>query len=97
MMKLKDMQEKYDFFLRIYKQGVKEYIPFYELKEKGIKEWSSGKCKRVQKSRDEAWTRMKRKPIQERKEQFQVILPRIPFAPESFHSYSCSLRVFYLT
>ena len=29
-----DVQEKYDFFLVIYEQGVKEYIPFYKVKEK---------------------------------------------------------------
>ena len=28
---LKDVQEKYDFFLMIYEQGVKEYVPFYKV------------------------------------------------------------------
>ena len=37
MEKLKDVQEKYDLFLMIHKQGVKEYIPFYEVKEKDKK------------------------------------------------------------
>ena len=32
---LKDIQEKYDLFLMIYKQGVNEYVPFYKVKEKG--------------------------------------------------------------
>ena len=35
--KLKNAQEKYDFFLMIYKQGVKEHIPVYKVKEKGKK------------------------------------------------------------
>ena len=34
MKELKDVQEKYDLFLMIYEQGVKEYIPFYKVKEK---------------------------------------------------------------
>ena len=33
---LLDLQEKYDFFLMIYKQRVKEYVPFYKVKEKKI-------------------------------------------------------------
>ena len=33
---LKNVQEKY-FFLIIYEQRVKEYIPFYKVKEKGKK------------------------------------------------------------
>ena len=32
-----DVQEKYDLFLMIYEQGVKEYVPFYKVKEKGLK------------------------------------------------------------
>ena len=32
-----DVQEKYDLFLMIYDQGVKEYVPFYKVKEKGKK------------------------------------------------------------
>ena len=35
---LKDVQEKYDLFLMIYEQGVKEYVPFYKVKEKSKKE-----------------------------------------------------------
>ena len=33
MKELKDMQEKYDFFLNIYEQGVKKYITFYKVKK----------------------------------------------------------------
>ena len=32
---LKDIHEKYVIFLMIYEQRVKEYIPFYKVKEKG--------------------------------------------------------------
>ena len=31
---LKDVQEKYDLFLMIYEQGVKEYVSFNKVKEK---------------------------------------------------------------
>ena len=65
---LKDVQEKYDLFLMKYEQGVKEYVLFYKVKEKGKKEWFNGKCERAKKRRDEAWRIMKRKPIQKRKE-----------------------------
>ena len=34
---LKDVQEKYDLFLMIYEQGIKEYVTFYKVKEKGKK------------------------------------------------------------
>ena len=34
MKELKDVQKKYDLFLMIYEQGVKEYFPFYKVKEK---------------------------------------------------------------
>ena len=37
MKELKDIKEKYDLFLMIYEQEVKEYIPFYKVKEKGEK------------------------------------------------------------
>ena len=71
MKELKDVQEKYDF-LMIYEEGVKKYVPFYKVKEKAKKEWFNGKCERAQKRRDEAWRRMKRKPTQERKEEYKL-------------------------
>ena len=37
MKELKDVQDKYDLFLMLYEQGVKEYVPFYKVKEKGKK------------------------------------------------------------
>ena len=49
MKELKEVQEKYDLFLMMYKQGVKEYIPFYMVKEKGKKDWFNGKCEREEK------------------------------------------------
>ena len=52
----------------IHQQGVKEYFPFYKVKEKRKKKQCNGKCARVQKKRDEAWKRMERKQIQKRKE-----------------------------
>ena len=36
---LKEVQEKYE-------QEVKEYVPFYKVKEKDKKEWFNGKCDR---------------------------------------------------
>ena len=48
----------------IYKQEIKKYVPFYIVKDKGIQEWLNGKGERAKKKRDEAWKRMKRKPIQ---------------------------------
>ena len=50
----------------IYEQEVKEYIPFYKVKEKGKKEWFNGKGERAKKRRGEALKSMKRKPVQER-------------------------------
>ena len=44
---LKDMQEKYDFFLRIYEQRVKKCVTFYKVKEREKKEWFKGKCERA--------------------------------------------------
>ena len=53
MKELKDVQEKYDLFLIIYEQGVKEYIPFYKVKEKGKKKkWFNGKYARAKKRRE---------------------------------------------
>ena len=72
MKELKDIQEKYDLFLMIYGQGVMEYIPFYKVKEKGKKECFNRKCEGFKKRRDEAWRRMKRKPIQESKYKYKL-------------------------
>ena len=47
MKELKDVQEKYDLFLMIYEQGVKEYVPSYKVKENFLKEWFNGKCERA--------------------------------------------------
>ena len=69
---LKDVQEKYNLFLMIYEQGVKENVPFYKVKEKGKKKWFNGKCKRAKKRKDEAWRRMKRKLIQQRKAEYKL-------------------------
>ena len=57
----------------IYEQGVQEYVPFCKVKEKDKKEWFNGKYERAKRRRDEAWRRMKRKPIQERKKKVLTI------------------------
>ena len=48
---LNEMQEKYDFFLKIFDQGVKEYVPFYKGKEKEKKR-SNGKCEGTKKKKE---------------------------------------------
>ena len=47
MKEQKDMQEKYDFFLMIYKQGLSSV---FQRENK----WFNGKCERTKKKRDEA-------------------------------------------
>ena len=37
-----------------------------------VKKWFNGKCETAKKKRDEAWRIMKRKPIQERKEEYKL-------------------------
>ena len=59
-MELKNVQEKYDFCLMIFKQGVKEYVPLYIEKNYCF----NGKCDRAKEISNRAWKRMKRKPIQ---------------------------------
>ena len=56
----------------IYMQEVKEYVPFYKVKEKDKKGWFNGKDERAKKRRGEALKRMKRKPVQERKEEYKL-------------------------
>ena len=56
----------------ISEQGVKEYVPFYKVKEKDKTEWFNGKCESAKKRRDEAWRRTKRELIQERKEEYKI-------------------------
>ena len=48
---LKDVQEKYDLFLMIYEQGVKEYVPYYKVKKKKVKR--SGLMENVKKLKRE--------------------------------------------
>ena len=72
MKESRDVQEKYELFLIIYEQRVREYVPFYQVKERGKKEQFNGKCERAKRRRDEAWRRMKRKPVQERKEEYKL-------------------------
>ena len=38
MKELKDVKDKYDFFLMIYERGVKELVPFYKVRVKRSKE-----------------------------------------------------------
>ena len=38
MKELKDVQEKYNLFMMIYKQGVNEYAPFYKVEKSGLME-----------------------------------------------------------
>ena len=57
----------------IYEQGVKEYVLFYKVNEKGKRKlWFNRKCERAKKRRDEAWRRMKRKLVQKRKEEYKL-------------------------
>ena len=72
MKELKDVQEKYDFFLMIYKRGVKKYVPFDQVKEKGKKEWFNRKYNRAKMEKDRAWMRMKRKQKQITKEEYKL-------------------------
>ena len=60
---LKDVQEKYDYFLIIYEQGVKEYVPFYEVKKR--QKWFNESVKELK--RKEKKLGEEKKLVQERK------------------------------
>jgi len=55
-------QEKWDEFLRIYKEGVERHVPKVVMKGKiKRKEWYNRKCELAEKEKEEAWNRWRRK------------------------------------
>ena len=71
MERLKDVQQKYDFFLDKYEQGIMYHVPEYKVKDKGRKDWFNLKCISAKKKRYEAFKRMRRKPTQENKAKYK--------------------------
>ncbi len=71
-LKAKDVQNKYDHFLRIYDERVEKYLPFNKITKKGRKEWYNGECEKANKKRDEAWERLRRKLNNRNREEYKL-------------------------
>ena len=58
-MKEGTVQEKYDIFLKKYREGVKKHVPIY--REKGNKQmWYNARCADAKRKKDNAWRKLKR-------------------------------------
>lgn len=51
----KSVQEKYNCFLEIYNEGVRGYVPYYEIKKKATKNGFTRNVGMLKKVRDKAW------------------------------------------
>ena len=72
MMKLRDVQQKYDFFLDKYEQGIMRYVPTYKVKTKRRSDWFNMTCERAKQRRDKAWDKMRKKPTRENKIHYKL-------------------------
>ena len=70
--RLKSVQQKYDFFLRKYEEGIIKYVPEYKVKEKGKKDWFNKRCATAKAKRDKAFKRLMKRPTQENKTEYKL-------------------------
>ena len=71
MENLNDIQQKYDFFLEKYEQGITRFVPTYKVKAKRKEDWFNMICERAKLRRDKAWKKMRRKPTRENKREYK--------------------------
>ena len=72
MVKLRGVQEKYNIFMEVYREGVRRYVPKYRPKEVGQNDWFNARCTKAKEKRDEAWKRWKRNRNLRNKENFKI-------------------------
>ena len=55
----KTAQEKYEFFLEKYNEGVQKYVPIYKIR-KGKHAWYNARCAAAKKDKNVAWRKLKK-------------------------------------
>ena len=49
MDRLEDVQQKYDYFLRMYNKGIEKHVPYYKVRENGNHDWFNANCYKAKK------------------------------------------------
>jgi len=65
------VQEKYNRFLDIYKEGVEKFVPVFRVREKRIKAWFNDRCEKAKRERDKAWNRLKKRRNENTKNEYK--------------------------
>ena len=71
-LKVKDIQEKYDFFLEVYNIGTGQHVPMYKDKIQGKKEWFNKTCDTAKRRRDEAWNKLEKNRTKTNKNNYKI-------------------------
>ena len=71
LMRAKEVQEKYDIFMKIYKTGAKNFVPKYKQKEEEKQDWFNARCFMAKEKRDTAWRSWKRNKNIRNRENFR--------------------------
>lgn len=66
-----NVQDQYDIFGKIYKEGVTKYVPTYKERRLGKKEWFNGRCEAARAKKEKAWNKMRRRNTQKNREEFK--------------------------
>ena len=65
----KRVQEKYDFFLKKYHEGVHKYVPLYKVRE-SKHAWYNARCVAAKKEKNAAWRKLQKHRIERNRKQY---------------------------
>ena len=55
----KTAQEKYEIFLKRYREGVERYVPKYKIRDSKYT-WYNARCAEVKRAKDRTWRKLKK-------------------------------------
>lgn len=67
-----EVQEKYDIFMKVYKAGVREFVPKYKQNKEKKQDWFNARCFKAREKRDRAWRGWKKNKNERNRESYRV-------------------------
>ena len=61
MNQAKNVQDKWDVFFKVYKEGTEKFVPRYVPKNNKIKGWFNRRCENAKQMRETAWKKMRKR------------------------------------
>ena len=68
----KNIQLKYDMFMKVYDKAVERFVPYYSKKTLGKTPWFDGRCIEAKRNKERAWKRFKKRGEEWEREAYKV-------------------------